>query len=88
MDVIYKYPLMPVTPALVGMPKGARIIHVGSQGDAPVLWALVDPEQPKEMREFWIYGTGHRIDHTEHKYLGTCQTKGGFVWHVFERELT
>ena len=85
MNVVYKYRLMPGSPSVVEMPKYARVVYVGAQDDGPVLWALVDTEQPIERREFWVYGTGHTIDVSRPKvHIGTCQTESGLVWHVFE----
>jgi hypothetical protein len=84
MNVVYKYRLMPSTPVVVEMPRYSRVIHVGAQDDGPVLWALVDTDQPKERFEFWVYGTGHPIDVARPKlHLGSVQTESGFVWHVF-----
>jgi hypothetical protein len=85
--VVYKYPLHPATPCVVAMPRFAQILHVGSQDDGPVLWALVDQAQEPEGRRFFIYGTGHPIAEEGLRYTGSCQTESGFVWHVFERPL-
>lgn len=85
---IRKYPLMMVDSQEVEMPAGSEILHVGVQKGTPTVWAIVDPEETTfaEKRIIEIYGTGHRIEDTEHSvYLGTVMD-GPFVWHVFERE--
>lgn len=50
------------------LPKGARLLKIGTQGSNPVegpafwVWALVDPEEKeKETREVLTAGTGHQI---------------------------
>jgi hypothetical protein len=61
---------------------------VREQGEEVMLWALVDTEAPLEVREFVVYGTGHRCHAAEnHKvnYLGTAHLNGGaLVFHAFE----
>jgi hypothetical protein len=85
LTTIYKYPLSPGNPITVEMPKYARILAVGAQGDGPVIWALVDPT-PEETRTFYVYGTGHNAyEAPDLTYIGTCQTDSGLVWHVFEK---
>jgi hypothetical protein len=69
------------------MPRFSRILHIGSQDDGPVIWALVDPGQPPEERVFFVYGTGHPFDDTGLEYRGTTQTESGFLWHVFEKPI-
>lgn len=87
MSTVYKYRLTPGSRSVVEMPKYATILHVGSQDDGPVLWARVE-DRPLEQREFYVYGTGHPIDDTiEMRFVGTCQTESGFVWHVFEKPI-
>ena len=92
--VVWKYPLYPGSPTVVSMPAGAQIIHVGSQNDGPVLFALVDPERNhrelRERRDFFVYGTGHPIVEEGLTYIGSVQVPlesvpSELVWHVFER---
>lgn len=95
MNVVYKYRLMPGSPSVVTMvvtmPRLAKVIHVGSQYDGPVLWALVDTSQPDEERSFWVYGTGHPITEADPwigmTHHGTVQTESGLVWHIFEKPI-
>ena len=74
------------------MPVGAEIIHVDQQVKfvnakesflVPCMWAIVDPDAPREVREFFLAGTGIELPEHELKYLGTVKD-GAFVWHVFE----
>lgn len=85
---IWKFELT-LSTTFVQMPKGAEILTVQSQHDAPQLWALVDPAQPREGRCIEIFGTGHPIPcdmGVERKYIATYQVLGGlYVFHAFER---
>lgn len=84
MTTIYKWTLTPGSTDL-HMPAGARVLTVQMQGDQPQLWALVEPEQPKEWRTFEIYGTGNPMPANPGEYVATFQMDGGsLVWHVFE----
>lgn len=46
MAVIYKYNIDPHGDTIIEMPEGANIISVGLQNRTPVVWALVNPDQP------------------------------------------
>ena len=85
---IWKYVLRPT--CALEMPKGAQILSVHAQ-ISPVkedicIWALLDPTQPKETREFSVFGTGHPVPPgTNMKFLGTAfLNNGALVFHVFE----
>jgi len=71
------------------MPKDAEILTIQTQRDKPYIWALVNPENEKELRHFEIYGTGHDINDEEginRKYINTFQLyNGSYVFHLFER---
>lgn len=67
------------------MPVGAEILCVQMQRDKPCLWAEVEPFNPIEKRSFMIVGTGHEIEFTNGKYIGTFQMHGGgLVFHLYE----
>lgn len=72
------------------MPKGAQILSVGTQRNAPVMWALCNTEAEMVGRKIEIFGTGNPVpDNVDaehnHKFLGSFQLyEGGFVGHVFE----
>jgi hypothetical protein len=70
----------------VAMPQGARILNVHEQGDNPCLWAIVDPQAPKEMRHFRVIGTGRNFELEGLEYIGTAHNIIGYmVLHVFEK---
>lgn len=82
---IWKYPVEMAGLFTIAMPQGAHVLTVQTQGNAPQLWALVDPKQPVEPRRFLMLGTGHDISYQPGRYIGTFQVDGGtFVFHVFE----
>lgn len=68
------------------LPIGAEVLDVQLQRGEPQMWALVDPNAPKERRHFIIAATGQHIPEAiEEKvdYLATWQ-QGIYVWHIFE----
>lgn len=84
MKTVYKYALTPERPCIVQMPYQARVVHVGEQADAPVLWAEVDTDLPIKSRHFYVFGTGHEIPaRLLLQHVGTVQIDS-LVWHVFE----
>lgn len=77
----------PATTYSLSMPKGSKILSFQTQNDVLTMWALVEPHAEKVNRLFRIYGTGHTIPDgviEVSKYIGTAQTSGVFVWHLFE----
>lgn len=81
--VVWKFILEPEID--IEMPGGAVILSGGIQYDDPVIWALVDPKQPKEVRSFRAYGTGMSFDPTGLRFITTIQgIDGGLVFHIFE----
>lgn len=67
----------------IEVPIGAEILSLQMQDSRPCLWMLCDTDAPKETRFFLFVGTGHSIEF-EGNYIGTLQTSGGLVWHLFE----
>ncbi len=88
MITVLKYPFEVETPITLELPTGAKVLHVGQQGDDErtlFLWALVDPDRPPATRHFFLLATGQRFDaNILGPHIGTVQTKAGLVWHVFE----
>ena len=85
---IWKFTLSSSAPT-IEMPADARILSVQSQFGDVCLWAMVDPDATKAVRQFRIFGTGQPISEPERpkrlSFIGTVQVSGGqFVWHVFE----
>lgn len=90
-EVVYKYEL-PVEdgPTEMLLPCLARIIHWDSQfgeRDTIQFWAIVDPKEQKQVRVFFVRGTGHAMGAAAGcTHCATVVTaKGALVWHVFER---
>ena len=80
MRKIWKFNLVPE----IVMPKGAKILSIGTQGPDMCIWALVDPEEATETRCFWLAGTGHDVPEFC-KFIGRI-TQGPFEWHIFESD--
>lgn len=85
---IYKYPLQVTDLQEVLLPIGAEILTIQVQNEIPCLWALVDPDQIKEIVNIEIFGTGHPISYdigVSRKYISTFQLNDGqLVFHTFE----
>lgn len=85
---IWKYEISPGKHS-IEMPIGAEILTIQTQKQVPCIWALVNPENKKELRHFEIYGTGHDIHldmGIQRKYINTFQMwEGNLVLHLFER---
>jgi hypothetical protein len=86
MQTIWKYPITVTDRFTLNLPKGAQILSLQPQHDQVCLWALVDPDQPKEARLFRLFGTGHAVEEGDRlSFVGTFQVQGGsLVFHVFE----
>lgn len=87
MEVVYKYPLSTRTSQTeVEMPSGAKVLRVDVQRNEIQLWAMVEPEAPKETRVFEVFGTGHKMDTAKRVFINTFFVHDGeFVFHAFER---
>jgi len=88
---IWKFSLEIISYQKLFMPKGAKILTVQSQYNAPYIWAICNiEEREKEERKFEIFGTGNPYYENHffgmgHNYIGTFQLdNGAFVWHLFE----
>jgi len=85
MRTVYKYPVKVDDHFELELPRGAEILTVETQGEAVQLWALVDPAESTEPRQFRLAGTGHPIEDPNLKYVSSFQLYGGsLVFHVFE----
>ena len=70
---------------IIKIPKGAEVLCVQMQNDAPQIWAIVDPNAEEEERKFLLAGTGWDQDLSKYRYVGTFQALP-FVWHLFENK--
>jgi hypothetical protein len=91
MRAIWKFPLPLVEQPAVQMPAGARILSVGAHGEgideSLVVWAdIPDTGAKKEIRYFFVLGTGNSVDWQleESTFIGTVQM-GSYVWHVWDQ---
>ena len=86
MKTIHKYELGPLGVGInVPLPKGSVVLSAGIKNTDIFIWALVDTEQPTEVRQFIAYGTGWEVDEDigELCFIDTV-FEGPYVWHVFE----
>lgn len=84
MRTIWKFPISARSQFTVSMPIGAEILNLQLQYGMPYIWAIVDDSMEKEIRKFFIVGTGDRLDEfIKCPYIGTY-IQDIFVWHVFE----
>jgi hypothetical protein len=84
MKVVYKYPI-PEGKNTLTLPKGAKVVHVGTQHHVPMLW--IEHQEPFEGQEtevvaYQTFGTGHGIPDFA-GFLGTI-FEGPFVWHFYQ----
>ena len=82
---IWKYRLDMMDTQNVLIPKEAELLSAQMQGDDLMLWALVNPDEPKRVRTIEIIGTGNPCANVKRKHISTAQM-GALVWHVFERD--
>ena len=83
MKTIWKYTFDITDWFTIEMPLGAEMLDVQVQNGAPVLWALVDPDEPIHTYEFILRGTGHTINESNIFHIGTFQIYDGLVFHLF-----
>lgn len=87
MRTIWKFPFHIDGTVSLRMPEGAVVVHVDVQNGQPTLWALVDENAATEVREFHIFGTGHKVPDGVglNHHVGSFQLLDGvFVGHMFE----
>lgn len=71
------------------IPRGGRVLSAGWQGHDFVVWAAVDPSEPREERFFHIAGTGHPLPPgvMYSPLLGRVEVSapsGLYIFHVFD----
>jgi hypothetical protein len=86
LKTIWKFPVGAKTTVELLMPRGAQILSGETQNDEPYIWALVDPNAPRETRTFRVFGTGWDVDESEKlQFICTYKLQGGFfIFHLFE----
>lgn len=85
MSKIWKYTLPPH--GEVEMQAGANVLSVAQQGQGIVVWAVVDPMEDTEIRQFDAVPTGGDLPEGRAVFYGTVSLDNGLVFHIFEKEL-
>lgn len=89
---IYKYKIDVLDRQIIKMPRVERFLSVGEQDDDLYIWAQVDSRPDAKLHDLIleIIGTGRPIlelgiddEFRQRVYIGTVQTRQGWVWHVF-----
>lgn len=85
---VYKYELLPGAMRL-DLPRGAELLHAGTQGRTAYLWALVDPDEPEASRMVFAQATGEPMPRAavNADYVDTftlSSSSGPLVFHVFD----
>lgn len=87
MTTIWEYPLSLTDLQPVEMPRGAIVLSVDAQKGQVCLWAMVNVESPRVLRQVRIFGTGHPIDPEKLQsmdFVGTAvDATCGLVWHIW-----
>lgn len=88
---IWKFPITKSESSTIEieMPKGADVLTAQAQKTLPCIWAIVDPEAPKETRYFQLIFTGKSMPEFEEgkqrMYISSFQSDNGLiVYHLFE----
>ena len=82
---VFKYPVPANDYFYLDLPRGAKILTVQIENSRPQIWALVNPENPTETRNFCLAGTGNPMNEKNLIYIGTFQASNeSFIWHLFE----
>jgi len=93
MNKIWKFEIKVNDVITINMPKQTKILSLQVQAGIPVIWALVNPENENEIRNFELFGTGFDIPYdiemgsNDRKYIGTFQLvkdEKWFAFHLFE----
>ncbi len=84
---IHKYEVTIVDSCVRQLPEGAVVLSVHVQRGTPFMWAEVDPAAPFVERRFELRGTGHPLDGSEGRFVGTFLIRDdSLVFHLYERK--
>jgi hypothetical protein len=88
MLTVYKYEIKNAGINIISMPQNAQILTAKEQDNKPMMWAMVDTDNPMEERCFELTGTGGAIlpmKEGKRDYIGTIMIDFGvYVFHLFE----
>lgn len=82
---IWKFELVPMDNR-IKMPLGSRILSVGVQGAALMMWAVVSPDLQESQRDIFVAMTGQQYTAGQvgGHFVGTLLHPTGLVFHVFD----
>ncbi|MDD5512897.1 MAG: hypothetical protein PHD09_03940 [Candidatus Omnitrophica bacterium] len=89
MKTIWKFPLEIANHQIIESPSKAQFLSIEAQKGVPVVYCLVDTQNPREDIHIYLFGTGEPIDHVKSPldYLGTVTLENGSVWHIFQSDI-
>lgn len=82
MNVIRTYTLMGKD--TLNMPIGARVLTVALERGRPMLYALIDPDETREIERVFVTVHSYSEHAGELDYIGTFVGEGASASHVFE----
>lgn len=87
MQTIHKYSVSAYGESGIYTHRGAKILSVGEQYGQPVIWALVDPNEPMEYQYLLCMLTGAQTLRSDiGTFIGTVQMPNDYVAHFFLRK--
>ena len=88
MITIWKYEIPIEDNFSIEMPFNCKILSFQVQKDNPMIWCQVDTNRPLTKRVFRLCGTGHELENSHWKFIGTIQIHNGdLIFHLFEKEV-
>jgi len=87
MNPVWKFPLLAGGHRVVHvlMPRGAKILHIGSQAGGVCLWAQCNPDAPNVLRRLFSAETGKPVPVEFSYHIGTLSFDGeSYVLHYFD----
>ena len=88
MKTVWKFVLKAQGEQKVEMPLDSVVLSVQAQGQEACMWALVDSEKEKVVREFFVCGTGFECLCDASEFVGTFQIDSDLVFHLFEKKVS
>lgn len=85
MNAIYKYPVPFDTNQAIELPRGAMLLDLQIQNDSPMLWAVIDLDEPARQKfHIRMSGSGLALDFDPRGAILQRTTQmGNLVWHWF-----
>ncbi|NJO87734.1 MAG: ADP-ribosylglycohydrolase family protein [Chloroflexia bacterium] len=88
MQTVWKFTISTKKHQQIEMPLNSHIIKGDVQNDKPVIWVLVNTENPNEKRNFELVATGSEIKGKDFRYVCSFNfSEGRYVQHLFEINL-